>query len=349
MNRLHDNLTRAGKHPISATFADGARLLGLPECGRLIGLYPAEEDTNFLWTNPALDGAETAKAYFARPGWSNSGGDRTWLAPEIELFIGDVKRIFETYAVQPALDPGHWTLTSATAAEVRLENETRVRLHRQNRDVGVRLTKRYSVAANPLRDMAGIQYAGYTLATTLEVESQPGVPTRLGIWNLLQLPQPGTMLIPIRPPARPDVVFGAPAAGELAAEPNLVRWHMAPPGGDAKISLKAHALTGRAGHLRDTGAPGIQDLVVREFMVGVDADYVDALWEPPHEAGWAFQSCCVRNGAERFNELEYHVPAATAAPGRNVSRDESRVWSFRGPKEAITQVARLLLGDVVMP
>jgi hypothetical protein len=371
MNRLHDNLTRAGKHPICATFADGARLLVLPEHGRLLGLYPDDADENFLWTNPALGDEASARAYFARPGWSNPGGDRTWLAPEIELFIGDVDRVFETYAVQSALDPGHWKVVAATAAAVSLVNETRVHLHRQNRDVGVRLTKTYSVAPNPLRDVAGLQVAGYTLATTLEVESQPGVPTRLGIWNLLQLPQPGTMWIPTRAPARPHVVFGAPAAGELTVTPGLVRWNMAPPGGDAKISLKPQPLTGRVGYLRASHDPRHTtrdprhttrgprhtthdtrhtthetcDLVVREFSVGAERDYVDALWSPPHEAGWAFQSCCVRNGAECFNELEYHAPSVTARSGEAVIRDESRVWAFRGPRDAVARAARQLLGD----
>jgi hypothetical protein len=236
-------------------------------------------------------------------------------------------------------------VVAATATEVSLVNETRVRLQRQNRDVGVRLTKTYSVVPNPLRDVTGLQVAGYTLATTLEVESQPDVPTRLGIWNLLQLPQPGTMWIPTRAPARPHVVFGALTADELTVTPGLVRWNMAPPGGDAKISLKPQPLTGRVGYSRASDTPGMQDLVVREFSVGAERDYVDALWSPPHEAGWAFQACCVRNGAECFNELEYHVPAVTARSGGAVSRDESRVWAFRGPKESVVMAARQLLGD----
>jgi hypothetical protein len=344
-SNMMDSLTRIGMPPVVLDTPDGARLLLLPEHGRLLGLYPDDADENFLWTNPALGDEASARAYFARRGWLNPGGDRTWLAPEIELFIGDVDRVFETYAVPPALDPGQWKLEATSVSEVRLVNETRVRLHRQNRDVGVRLTKTYSVAPNPLRDVAGLQVAGYTLATTLEVESQPGVPTRLGIWNLLQLPQPGTMWIPTRAPARPHVVFGALSADELTVTPGLVRWNMAPPGGDAKISLKPPPLTGRVGYSRASDTPGMHDLVVREFSVGAERDYVDALWAPPHEAGWAFQACCVRNGAECFNELEYHAPAVTARSGEAVIRDESRVWAFRGPKESVAMAARQLLGN----
>lgn len=348
MNHLHDNLRHSGKHPIPLAFADGARLLVLPEHGRLIGLYPAEGDANFLWTNPALDAAESSRLYFSRAGWSNPGGDRTWLAPELDLFIGDPRRPFETYAVPSALDPGNWKPVSAMSAEVILENRTRLRLLRAGRDVDVRLVKTYTPAVNPLRgspaDGAGVQYAGYALATTLELDPPPGKPVRLGVWNLLQLPQPGTMLIPTHVPTRPHVVFGTPAAGELTEAPGHARWNMAPPGPDAKIGIKAKSLTGRAGHLRETGIPGIRDLVVREFSVGDERDYVDALWEPPYETGWAFQACCVRNGGERFNELEYHAPAVSPETGLLSGRDESRVWAFRGSAEAIRKVASVLLG-----
>lgn len=352
MKHLQSTLSFAGKQTLSANFSNGSRLLVLPDHGRLIGLYPAGEDTNFLWTTPALATAESAEEYFRRSGWPNPGGDRTWLAPELDLFIADPARVGETYAVPRALDPGNWRLVSATPVEVNLENRTRLRLLRSGSETGVWLAKKYAPADNPLQGtlagLAGLQYAGYTLATALELEPGEGSPVRLGIWSLLQLPQPGTMLIPTRAVIRPQVVFGTPTPGELTAEPHLVRWHMAPPGGDAKISIKANALTGRAGYLRDTGMPGIQDLVVRDFTVGVDDDYVDALWEPPHEAGWAFQACCVRSGAECFNELEYHAPAAMTAPGRNISRDESRVWAFRGPTAAVLEAACHLLGDAVV-
>ena len=351
MKRLHDNLACAGKHPISTAFADGSRPLVLPEHGRLIGLYPADGDTNFLWTNPALDEPASAKAYFSRSGWSNPGGDRTWLAPEMDLFLGDPARPFETYTVPPALDPGNWSLVSTAGAEVVLENRTRIRMLRNGQEMGMRLVKTYTPAVNPLQgasaDGAGVQYAGYTLATVLEIEPLAGNSVRLGIWNLLQLPQPGTMLISTRIPARPHVVFGVPAAGELTEPPGHVRWNMAPPGPDTKIGIKANSMTGRAGCIRETGTAGIQDLVVREFSVGDERDYVDALWEPPHETGWAFQACCVRNGAEQFNELEYHAPAAPLSSVRSHSRDESRVWAFRGPAAAVAKVARHLLGDGV--
>ncbi len=349
MRSLQDTLTGAGKAPLTSTFPDGSRLLMLPGNGRLLGLYPPDSDENVLWTHPALTTAAAAAAWFACPGWPNPGGDRTWLGPEIETFIGDLSRPAETYAVQPALDPGNWKLTASATTKVVLTNETRVQLHRAKRHVGVRLVRTFTPAANPLPGAsparAGLRYAGYSLVTALELEPQPDdVLVRLGIWNLLQLPQPGAMLIPTREPIRPRCFFGALAADELIVAPRLVRWNMGAPGEDTKIGIQAHPLADRAGHLRETTTPGVWDLVIRQFAVDTAGPYVDALWEPPHEAGWTFQACCVRAGTACFNELEYHVPAASTTTGANVSRDASRCWAFRGPIDGVAEAARLLLG-----
>ncbi len=325
-------------------FPDGTHLLVLPFGGRLLGLFPPAWGENFLWTNPALASPKSTSAWLKRGGWLNLGGDRTWLAPEIELFIGDLAHPAGTYAVPAALDPGNWTLASVNDKEVCLENTTQLRLYRSRREIGVNLGKRYRPAANPLRGTSlassELQYAGYTLNTTLELEPVADPTLHLGIWNLLQLPQPGEILIPTLSESRLQLVFGSVSAEELTVAPRMVRWRMGGSGSDAKIGFKAASLTGRAGYLRQTAASGIWDLVVREFAVDPAGDYVDALWDTPEDTGWVFQACCVRNGAERFDELEYHASAGTT----HVSQDESRVWAFRGPGDLVTAATRLLLG-----
>ncbi|MFA5203815.1 MAG: hypothetical protein WC708_05355 [Lentisphaeria bacterium] len=346
MKHLSSILSQAGHSPVPVNFPDGSRLLLLPAGGRMLGLFPAGTEDNFLWTNPALAAAESARAYFARGGWPNPGGDRTWLAPEIELFIGDLKRAGDTYAVPPALDPGAWQVAAADSARATLTTTARLSLLQSRRTIEARLEKAYRPAANPLPALAGLDYAGYTQRTTLELEpaADTATPVRLGIWNLLQLPPPGEMLIPAWSATPPQVVFGTPAAGELETTARLVRWHMGGPGGDAKIALKALPLAGRAGHLSRGAGDGQWNLVVRQFAVEPAGDYVDALWTDPAATGWVFQACCVRSGAERFNELEYHAPAAGTEPGRNRVADESQVWAFRGPAAAVAEAARLLLG-----
>jgi hypothetical protein len=374
MQALCQTLEKTCQPAVALVFGDGTRILVRPTSGRLLGLYPPGSEDNFLWMNPALVSEAMTQAlfdplgymeewmpplspdlpgadFFDQSGWINPGGDRTWLAPEIDLFIEDLDRPWETYAVQRALDPGYWKLESASRSELTLTNDTRVRLHRSGLEVGARLSKNYSPAENPLQGTslanAGLEFAGYTQITTLEQESVPGCAIRLGIWNLLQLPSPGVMLIPTCSAVQPRLVFGTLSNGECQTEPRMVRWEMETRGTNAKIALKPQSLTGRAGYFREHASDGTADLVVREFDVDPDGDYVDGLWEPPNETGWAFQACCVREGGEQFNELEYH----TAAPASEASphRDESRVWAFRGPANAIVEASAILLGTTILP
>ena len=351
MQALCQTLVQTCQPAVDLTFDDGSRALVRPASGRVLGLYPPGSEDNFYWINPALASDVLPHEFFDQPGWINPGGDRTWLAPEIDLFIEDLDRPWETYAVQRALDPGYWKLASASRSELTLTNDTRVRLHRSGLEVGARLSKNYSPAENPLQDTplanAGLEFAGYTQITTLEQESVPGCAIRLGIWNLLQLPSPGVMLIPTTSAVQPRLVFGTMANGECQVEPHRVRWEMEAPGTNTKIALKPQSLTGRAGYFCEHASDGTADLVVREFAVDPDGDYVDGLWEPPHDRGWAFQACCVREGDEHFNELEYHAAAPTGAAGRH--RDESRVWAFRGPANAIEEASAILLGTTILP
>jgi hypothetical protein len=347
MPSLIGNLTRSGNPPAAIDAPDGSRLLVLPSGGRVLALYPPASDENFLWTNPALATTESTEAYFRRGGWPNPGGDRTWLAPEIELFIGDWARPAQTYAVPATLDPGRWRNEAGQYA-LRLRNESTVHLKRSGREAQFSMIKEYRPAANPLRDLKlALSYAGYEQTTMLEIEADRNStpPARLGLWSLLQLPKPGRMIIPTYRRTEPRTVFGQVPPGDLSLGNRALVWRMPDAGGNSKISVKAAALTGRAGYVYPSrGGNDVWNLVVRSFVVNLSGDYVDALWNDPADAGYAFQACAVNDGQETFNELEYHAPAVESVEGWNRSRDQSQLWAFRGGPDGIAEAARLLLG-----
>lgn len=87
MRKLRETLRRAGKPGRTLEFPDGTRLLLLPHGGRVLGVFAPGSDENFFWTNPLLDSAAGAREFFESSEWHNSGGDRTWLAPEMDLFF----------------------------------------------------------------------------------------------------------------------------------------------------------------------------------------------------------------------------------------------------------------------
>jgi hypothetical protein len=84
-------------------------------------LFAARNNENFLWTHPALESVETARAFYASGEWHNSGGDRTWLTPEADLFFPDFPDL-RRYWQPRALDPGNY--------EVRREGKRIVLVYR---------------------------------------------------------------------------------------------------------------------------------------------------------------------------------------------------------------------------
>jgi len=76
---------------------------------------------------------------------------------------------------------------------------------RAQRSVKLRLSKCIGTAMNPLRYerdvtrlLAGVEYAGYTQRTRVKLLGAAArSPLPVGIWNLIQLPHGGEMMIPI--------------------------------------------------------------------------------------------------------------------------------------------------------
>jgi hypothetical protein len=325
---------------------DGSRLLVLPYGARVLALAAPDCEDSFFWANPLLQQADTARALFAGAGWHNTGGDRTWLAPELDVFFPDAKA--DRYLQPRALDMSPYAVQRAGGG---LELSRRLTLHlaRPNRDVALRLTKWLGPAAHPLRHerdlagrLAGIRYAGYTQRTTLEFLGSPADTPALGIWNLLQLPPGGEMLVPWYAPVAPQTCFGQIPPESVHSEDRLLRVRVDFPGSH-KIALRATAVCGRAGYLWQRS--GQWSLVIRNFFLNPSGEYVDVQKHDPDDRGYGFQLCRVDEPAlGSFCELEYHAPALGAPPDPARSDDLSHVWAFAGAYESIATVAQRLLG-----
>jgi len=345
MKTLIRVLEKAGKPTRIFNSPDGTRVLVLPYGGRVLGLFAPRCGENFYWTHTALGSAETARAFYAGDQWHNSGGDRTWLAPEVDLFFPHFPKM-EGYFQQRSLDPGNYRVIE-TAGGFKLVNRLTVSLSRLRRQVTLRITKSFGPAPNPLRherglDLAGLDYAGYTQYTTLEFCGPgPGAAANVGLWNLVQMPHGGDLLIPTYSRAEPLRVFGAIPDKDLLVSDRLVRYRMRQKG-EHKISLRAVGTCGRVGYLYR----GAEDwcLIIRNFAVNPSGEYVDVPWNDANYRGFSTQACNVNSGLGRFSELEYHIPAIGCDTGRVRCDDEAQVWAFRGPYPRIARVCRLLVG-----
>src|ERR1700686_3767833 len=174
LRELVATLKAVGKPTEVYETADGTRLLILPYGGRILGVFAPGSEENFLWTNSALNSVESARTYYASDDWQNSGGDRTWLAPEVDFFFPKFPNVDIAGYWQPrSLDPGNYALAK-TEHGVRLTNRLSVDAFKSKKRVELEITKSVAAAPNPLRYDAAIrirtiEYAGHTLLTSLKI------------------------------------------------------------------------------------------------------------------------------------------------------------------------------------
>ena len=350
MKRLRDLqkvLRGAGRRPETLTFPDGTRLLVLPHGGRLLGVFAAGSEKNFYWTNPALDSVASAKAFFAGAAWHNSGGDRTWLAPEVDVFLPNFPDL-TAYDQPRSLDPGNYRVVKKNGA-LFLENKLTLRLARSGRKVDLKMVKSFGPSPDPLRyerdmDLEGVSYAGYAQFTSLSfLGSRVPSGAQVGLWNLIQMPHGGELLLPTFSRTEPLHIFSTvgriPKSAVRVGE-NLIRYRM-DQHGEHKLSFRAAAMAGRAAYIH--GENDDWSLVVRNFGVNPSGEYLDVPWTDPDWRGFAVQACNVCSGLGSFSELEYHIPGIGAGTGLSACEDHAQVWTYRGPRERILAIARRLV------
>ena len=347
MNKqIIDTLDRLGKRTELVQWEDGSRLLFLPYGGRLLGLFPESSDQNFFWVNPKLLDEHNAETVFAPDQWHNTGGERTWIAPELDIFFPDYPAC-QTHWEPPQLDASDYDVKK-TGSTVSLSKSMEIFLARPGKHVRVFLEKEYSPAPNPLRldwncakDFPGVSYSGYTQRTTLRSE-EAGVAPGLGIWNLNQLPHGGAMIIPTWYPTNPLVLFGEiPAESLLFHQRSLV--FQCTISGEHKIGVRAAASTGRLGYVFQQGESS--SLIIRNFFNNPSGNYVDVPKFAPEDFGYSVFAVCVDSALGDFTEMEYHAPAIRAELGESCSDDVSQIWAFNGSHENIRKIVRVLLGD----
>ena len=341
-------LEGAGKPAHVVTMPDGTSVLLLPYGGRVLGLFAPGSEVNLYWTHPALGAVESARAFYSSKEWHNSGGDRTWLAPEIDIFLPKFPST-EPYWQPRELDPGAYQ-TVSTPDGLQLVNALSLGLSRSKQHVSLRMVKSVGPAPNPLRhernlDLGALTYAGYAQFTTLEMQGDPSrEQPPVGLWNLVQMPHRGELLIPTFSLTEPKVWFGSISPEDLIVNEHLVRYKMRATG-EHKLGVRAVATTGRVGYLCGSGSDCT--LIVRCYAVNPSGEYVDPPWKDPEDLGYSTQACNVNSKLGSFSELEYHIPAIGGQTGRLRCDDAAQIWAFRGPEDAVKTAGRSLLSPEI--
>lgn len=338
-------LTKYGLTTAEVPGTDGGAILAVNAGARVLRLT-GKSGHDFLWMHGALKEGDLPQQLGLK-GWLNLGGDRTWIAPEADLFIRDLSDPWNTYEMPVSFDPGKYEI-SRDGSTVRMTSTFDVTNYRLASQATLSLEKVITVVSNPFHggddaaDILSAEYIGYDQTTTLTLLSgiKPGV--RFGAWHIAQLTPPGEMLVALTDMPKLHTYFGDRNSRQTRVDGRLLRFAV-----DStelrKIGVKADFVTGRIGYLKELD-DGSVTLIVRNAHINPSAKYVDTPWDDLDDTGYAVQCFSADAASGGFAEMEYHAPGIGDGTGTVSITDRSQLWAFRADSQAIARIAKRLLG-----
>lgn len=276
--------------------------------GRAFG--PFLGDTDALGWSPDAD---TFEEVLLAGQW-NIGGERIWLAPERVFNFSDPARMLDTYHVNPAVDPGTWSLTSESAG-IALEASSIIPRTDGGGPISVKLSRRIT----PLRASSGrelpedLVLAGYRQSIEVTYpQFQGGI--AIVPWLVRQVVLGGDAMLSASGFGRGERVFGKPPPDAIT--PRKGRWLVRfGPQGFFKTSYSRHVIgAGGLGYMI-TGKGQATALVLRPVLVAAD-QYPETL---PHDTGSPGQAAalfCDDGQFGSYGELELYGHKASKTHGK---------------------------------
>ncbi|MEA3334344.1 MAG: DUF6786 family protein [Chloroflexota bacterium] len=345
-------LQRLQEHGLQHTVVEldgGARIVVMQRGGRILGPFLPGDGGSILWLNDVWADSDAFSAYLAGNEW-NLGGERVWIAPEIQFSVRDRYDFWNTVQCPPAVDPGNYSLDQASAGEVTLCQ--RMVLEAYNIASGSKelyLKRHIRPAANPLRALSqfkelmdGVGYAGYEHAVELSETTSDDIVSEG--WSLLQLHAGGILIIPASPKVEYSDYFDPidsdhqtihQDAGYVAVRISGRR--------QFKVGYKSAHVQGRLAYLSRLNDSHFY-LLIRNFFNNPSSLYAE---EPPHLPGCRGHSIHVYNDDGDFGgfgELEVMAQTIGGETGRRSSSEQFLFWLFVGPGDRLELLAEHLLG-----
>lgn len=327
----------------------GRRLLVMEKSGRLFGPFTADDNSeSMLWCSDVFSNAELFRSFLSEKQW-NFGGDRLWVAPEFPFFIKDRQDFFDSYTVQPGIDPASYAMTTDAYGNLRLETDMEAEMFECEYDKKtLHFSKTLRKNANPLRHLSrcselmdGVCYFGYEQEMTM-VDTSPEKPMELEIWSLTQVNHGGSIFIPCNgeceyvdyyTPITSERLRIHDGYAELSIDGTL----------DHKVSFKSTNTIGRAAYINRFDEENYY-MLVRNYYNDPSADYIGEPWDKPGETGCSLHVYIDGGGMGGFAEFENSGKTFGGKTGRAQSTDTVNCWYYVGAREKLEAIASVLLG-----
>ncbi len=313
--------------------------------GHIFGPFSDHYPEGLFWIPESVKDPEEYRKLIERRLW-NIGGDRVWIAPEIQFNIRDRSRFRDTLDTPKTIDPGCFFMernqdivTLKQAIDLESYNTVTGTVH-------VELERTILKALNPLRKlpeydilMTSVSYCGFEQVLDLTAESEQEIYAES--WDLLQIRPKGTLYLPMYHVIRGTDHYEPAADHEYLAEHGVCLNIT----GDAryKIAYKSAVLTGRFGYLADE-KDGESSLIIMNYPNNPSAMYSE---EPPLTEGDTGYSVHIYNddgNSGGFAEMECNLQTIGRPTGLNHSVDRVTKWIYTGKRKRLTAIAKVLLG-----
>lgn len=343
-SRFHENGIRLER----LVLQNGAYALISERGGHIFGPFIKEDSDSLLWMNPVFYYEENFQKVISENNW-NLGGDRNWIAPEIQYIIlgrSDPNKV----AIPKEMDPGNFCLKEIAPNEFVLSQD--VMLTARNVAIGkkeLHLESRIRQIEDPLRVLQNydelidtVTYIGYEQEVCLTEKTNDDIKSEL--WNLVQLYPGGEIIIPCSSGMIiTDYATQPIDKSHYKKEKNHARFRI-----DGsymyKVGINALNTYGRLGYLC-TLMNETAYLVVRNYFNNPSSKYIE---EPAWKKGHLGDSIHIYNDGGRwggFGELEVHGQTIGGDSGRSQSRDLLQLWIYVGVVKKIRAISDLLLGS----
>ena len=343
IDRLEENDLRYGV----LTLQNNVSVIISQHGGRIFGPFLSKDSESIFWTSDAFARPDTFKEFLSSGSW-NIGGDRIWIAPEIQYHVPDRSdfwgSVFWPEQVDPGQyvlgepEPGRWCLTQDMTLQAYnlASGQKELHLERQIRQV-----------EDPLRNVGGypelidgVLFAAYEQAVTLSERKQDDIVSEA--WSLTQLNPGGVLVIPASPRVEYTDYYEPVDKSLQTIHPDHVRLQITG-NRQYKVGYKSAHVFGRLAyhnHLDD----GRAYLIVRNFFNNPSMPYAE---EPDHSPGCRGHSIHVYNddgNAGGFGELECNLQTIGGDTGRSSSRDHLVLWLYVGAPDKVKEIGLHLLG-----
>ena len=309
--------------------------------GRLLGPFKGEEES-VLWTTPAMKNADDFAAFVKERNW-NLGGERFWINPELRFFCEAPELFDDTYTVQEALDPGHYTVEKK-GSSIYLKQDVQLDDLNNGAKKALSIERRYVSAINPLQYLKGLKdidvdYCGYVQDIEIRDE-MPETKMYLEPWTVDQVNPKGKFITPFfgdfdfvdyyTPVEEMQKVCDGYAELEVTGDRKY------------KVCYRSAQTFGRMAFLKPWGDGW--HLMVRNYYNDPSIPYCSEPWGDLGNRGCSTYYYNDHGPTGGFAEFEHGGATIGLDAERDHSNSTSSLWFFFGSQQDIGKIMKHLLG-----